>query len=139
MGIFLFVVTGVLECAGAAWSYYYGSHVEAGLAGSMNSVLGIFPGLHRYHMHVTGASIGWAWVTLYGLIHLAAVYGYLKSMTKKRLKMGRPGQREITVVDQIYRDLAAASPASGLKPVSHLTWPRSFDYAPGLADLKIFF
>jgi len=39
MGIFLFVVTGVLECAGAAWSYYYGSHVEAGLAGSMNSVL----------------------------------------------------------------------------------------------------
>jgi hypothetical protein len=139
MGIFLLVVTGVLECAGAAWSYYYGSHIGARLAFPLNSVLGIFPGLHRYHVHVTPSSIGWAWVALYVLIHFAPVYGYLKSITNKRLKVGRPGEREITVVDRIYRDLAAASPESGLKPVSHLTWPRSFVYAPGVADLRIFF
>jgi len=138
MGIFLLVVTVVLELAGAAWSYYYGSHVSAGLAGLLNDALGMFPGLQRYHIHVTSRFIGWTWVALYSLIHLAAVYGHVKSITKKRLKMGRPGLREITVVDQIYQDLATASPASGLRPVPRLTWPRSFDYLPGY-DLTLFF
>src|SRR6266851_5197272 len=138
MGIFLLMVTVVLELAGAAWSYYYGSHVQAGLAGLLNDALGMFPGLQRYHIHVTSVFIGWAWVALYSLIHMAAVYGHVKSVTKKRLKMGRPGQREITVVDQVYRDLATATPASGLGPVSRLAWPRSFDYLPGY-DLALFF
>ncbi len=138
MGIFLLVVTVVLELAGAAWSYWYGSHVSAGLAGLLNDALGMFPGLQRHHIHVTSVFLGWAWVALYSLIHLAAVYGHVKSITKKRLKMGRPGQREITVVDQIYQDLATASPACGLGPVSRLTWPRSFDYLPGY-DLTLFF
>ena len=138
MGIFLLVVTVVLELAGAAWSYWYGSHMSAGLAGLLNGALGTFPGLQRYHLHVTGELMGWAWVALYGLIHLAAVYGHLKSLAKKRLKMGRPGQREIAVVDQVYQDLVAAFPASGLRPVSRLAWPRSFDYLPGY-DLKLFF
>src|SRR5260370_41815672 len=52
--------------------------------------------------------------------------------------MGRPGLREITVVDQIYQNLSTASPASGLRPVSRLTWPRSFDYLPGY-DITLFF
>lgn len=138
MGIFLLVVMVVLELAGAAWSYWYGSHVQAGLAGLLNDALGMFPGLQRYHLHVTSVFIGWAWVALYSLIHLAAVYGHVKSITKKRLKMGRPGLREITVVDQIYQDLTTASPASGLGPVSRLAWPRSFDYLPGY-DLALFF
>ena len=138
MGIFLLVVTVVLELAGAAWSYWYGSHVSAGLAGLLNDALGMFPGLQRHHIHVTGVFMGWAWVAMYSLIHLAAVYGYVKSIAKKRLKMGRPGQREITVVDQIYQDLATATPASGLGPVSRLAWPRSFDYLPGY-DLTLFF
>jgi hypothetical protein len=124
MGIFLLVVTVVLELAGAAWSYYYGSHVLAGL--------------QRYHIHVTSVFMGWAWVALYSLVHLAAVYGHVKSITKKRLKMGRPGLREITVVDQVYQNLATASSASGLRPVSRLTWPGSFDYLPGY-DLTLFF
>src|SRR5712692_2488171 len=96
MGIFLLVVTVVLELAGAAWSYYYGSHVSAGLAGLLNDALGMFPGLQRYHLHVTTVFIGWAWVALYSLI-----------------------------------DLATASPACGLGPVSRLTWPRSFGNLPG--------
>src|SRR6266702_2722383 len=135
MGIFLLVVTVVLELAGAAWSYCYGSHMLAGL---LNDALGMFPGLQRYHIHVTGVFMGWAWVALYSLIHLAAVYGHVKSIAKKRLRMGRPGQREITVVDQVYQDLATACPASGLRPVSRLAWPRSFDYLPGY-DLTLFF
>jgi hypothetical protein len=138
MGIFLLVVTVVLELAGAAWSYWYGSHVSAGLAGLLNDALGMFPGLQRHHIHVTGVFMGWAWVALYSLIHLAAVYGHVKSTAKKRLRMGRPGQREITVVDQVYQGLATASPASGLGPVSRLAWPRSFDYLPGY-DLTLFF
>jgi hypothetical protein len=138
MGIFLLVVTVVLELAGAAWSYWYGSHVSAGLAGLLNDALGMFPGLQRHHIHVTGVFMGWAWVALYSLIHLAAVYGHVKSIAKKRLKMGRPGQREITVVDQVYQDLATATPASGLGPVSRLAWPHSFDYLPGY-DLTLFF
>jgi hypothetical protein len=136
MGIFLLVVTVVLELAGAAWSYWYGSHVSAGQAGLLNDALGMFPVLQRRHIHVTGVFMGW--VALYGFIHLAAVYGHMKSITKKRLKMGRPGQREITVVDRVYQDLATASPASGLGPVSRLAWPRSFDYLPGY-DLTLFF
>lgn len=138
MGIFLLVVTVVLELAGAAWSYWYGSHVSAGLAGLLNGALAMFPGLQRHHLHITGMFIGWFWVALYGLIHLAAVYGYVKSLAKKRLKMGRPGQRETTVVDRACQDLAAAFPASGLGPVSRLAWPRSFDYLPGY-DLTLFF
>jgi hypothetical protein len=138
MGIFLLVVTVVLELAGAAWSHWYGSHVSAGLAGLLNGALGMFPGLQRHHIHITDMFIGWAWVALYGLIHLAAVYGHVKSLAKKRLKMGRPGQREISVVDQAYQDLAAAFPASGLEPVTRLAWPRSFDYLPGY-DLTVFF
>ena len=138
MGIFLLVVTVVLELAGAGWSYWYGTHVSSGLAGLLNGALAMFPGLQRHHLHITGALLGWAWVALYGLIHLAAVYGHVKSIAKKRLKMGRPGQREITVVDRVYRDLATASPASGLGPVSRLAWPRSFDYLPGY-DLTLFF
>ena len=43
MGIFLLVVTIVLELAGAAWSYCYGSHVSAGLAGLLNDALGHVP------------------------------------------------------------------------------------------------
>jgi hypothetical protein len=138
MGIFLLVVTVVLELAGAAWSYWYGSHVSAGLAGLLNGALGMFPGLQRYHIHVTSVFMGWAWVALYGLIHLAALYGHVKSLAKKRLKMGRPGQREITVVDQACQDLAAALQASGLGPVTRFAWPRSFDYLPGY-DLTLFF
>src|SRR6266853_4296426 len=83
MGIFLLVVTVVLELAGAAWSYCYGSYVSAGLAGLLNDALGMFPGLQRYHIHVTSVFIGWAWVALYSLIHMAAVYGHVKSVTKK--------------------------------------------------------
>ena len=132
------MVTIVLELAGAAWSYCYGSHVLAGLAGLLNGALAMFPGLQRANIHVTGALISWAWVALYGLIHLAAVYGHVKSLAKKRLRMGRPGQREITVVDRVYKDLAAALPTSGLEPVCHLNWPRSFDYLPGY-DLTLFF
>ena len=138
MGIFLLMVTVVLEFAGAAWSYWYGSHVLSGLAGLLNEALGMFPGLQRYHLHVTGMFMGWTWVALYSLIHLAAVYGHIKSTTKKRLKMGRPGLRETTVVDQVYQDLATASPANGVGPVPRLSWPRSFDYLPGY-DLTLFF
>ena len=138
MGIFLLLVTIVLELAGAAWSYWYGSHVSAGLVGLLNGALGMFPGLQRHHIHATDVLMGWVWVALYGLIHLAAVYGHVKSLARKRLKMGRPGQRETTVVDRAYQDLAAAFPASGLGPVSRLAWPRSFDYLPGY-DLTLFF
>src|SRR5260370_5206553 len=138
MGIFLLVVTIALEVAGAGWSYYYGSHVQGGLACLFNDAIGMFPGLQRYHIHVTSVFLGWAWVALYSLIHLAAVYGHVKSITKKRLKMGRPGLREITVVDQIYQNLSTASPASGLRPVSRLTWRRAFDSLPGY-DLTLFF
>src|SRR5689334_14717035 len=123
MGIFLLVVTIVLELAGAAWSYWYGSHVSAGLAGLLNGALDMLPGLRHHHIHITSVFIGWAWVALYGLIHLAAVYGNIKSLAKKRLRMGRPGQREITVVDRVYQDLAAALPTSGL---TRLAWPSSF-------------
>jgi hypothetical protein len=52
--------------------------------------------------------------------------------------MGHPGQREIAAVDRACRELAAALQASGLEPVSRLTWPRSFDYLPGY-DLTVFF
>jgi hypothetical protein len=131
MGVFLVFVTFALELAGAAWSYYYGTHVTAGLAGFLNETFGALYWTSHYHLHVTVASIGWAWVTGYVLLHIAAMITSIKSTAKKRLTMGRPGLREIRVVDQIYQELINASPPFGLKRVSHLAWPRSFDYAPG--------
>src|SRR5215472_2952159 len=123
MGIFLLFVTFALELTGAAWSYYYGTHVIAGLAGFLNETFGALYGTSRYHMHVTVASIGWIWVTGDVLVHIAAMMAYIKSTAKKRLRMGRPGLREIRVVDQIYQELLNASPPLGLKRVSHLKWP----------------
>jgi hypothetical protein len=105
--------------------------MAAELAGLLNETFGAWYWTSRYHVHVTVATIGWIWVTGYVLLHIAAIVGSIKSTTKKLLKLGRPGLREIRIVDQIYRELIRATPPFGLKRVSRLSWPRSFEYAPG--------
>lgn len=131
MGVFLLFVTVALEVAGASWSYYYGSHMAAGLVRPLNETFEAWYWTAHYHLHVTVATMGWIWVSGYVLLHSAAIIGCIKSTTKKRLKLGHPGLREIRVVDQIYRELISASPPFGLKRVARLSWPRSFAYAPG--------
>jgi len=131
MGIFLLFVTLVLEALGGVWSYYFGTHYTAGMAGMLNATFEAWFGTSRSHLHVTTAQIGQLWVIGYVLIHLGAVVGYVKWVTKKRLKMGSPGPREIEAVDRIYRQLATASPPPGFERVSHLRWPGAINYAPG--------
>jgi FtsZ-interacting cell division protein YlmF len=131
MGIFLLFVTLVLEALGGVWSYYFGVHYAAGMAGMLNATFEAWYGTSRAPIHVTTVHIGLLWVVVYVLIHLGAVVGYVKGVAKKRLKMGSPGPREIEAVDRIYRQLATASPPAGFERVSHLRWPGAFKYAPG--------
>jgi hypothetical protein len=136
MGIFLLIMTLGVEVLGTYWSYYYGSHRLAWLATLVNGLIGISPRLSQFH--VTATQIGWDWVALYILLHLVAVIASLRTTTRKRLKMGSP-ERFISTVDRIYQELATASPAPGLSRVTHLNWPRTFDYAPGAQDFTISF
>lgn len=134
MGIFVLVVSLLLEVAGMAFSYWFGAHafgLGAMWAATINGVGASFPGLHRYHLHVTAATIGLCWLAANMSVHLMAIIAYVRRIAKKRVKMGNPGLREVQAVERACRQLVAASPSANLEPVHHFGWPLTFDYAPG--------
>jgi len=134
VGIFVLVVSLLLEVAGMAFSYWFGAHafgLGAMWAATINGVGASFPGLHRYHLHVTAATIGLCWLAANMSVHLMAIIAYVRRIAKKRVKMGNPGLREVQAVERACRQLVAASPSANLEPVHHFGWPLTFDYAPG--------
>lgn len=134
MGIFVLLVSILLEVVGMAFSYWFGTHAY-GLgnmwAATINGLPASFPGLHRYHIHVTASTIGLFWLAGNMSLHLMAIIAYVKSIAKKRVKMGNPGLREVQAVERACRQLVTASPSASLEPVHHFGWPLAFDYAPG--------
>ena len=134
MGIFVLVVSLLLEGVGMAFSYWFGTHafgLGAMWAATINGVGASFPGLHRYHIHITAATIGLCWLAANMSVHLMAIIAYVRRIAKKRAKMGNPGLREVQAVERACRQLVAASPSANLEPVHHFGWPLTFDYAPG--------
>ncbi len=134
MGIFVLVVSILLEVVGMAFSYWFGTHafgLGAMWAATINGLPASFPGLHRYHLHVTASTIGLFWLAGNMSLHLMAIIAYVRSIAKKRVKMGNPGLREVQAVERACRQLVTASPSASLAPVHHFGWPLTFDYAPG--------
>jgi hypothetical protein len=134
MGIFVFIILILLEIAGMGFSYWFGAHafhiadtwavIVSGLSVSL-------PGLRRYHIHVTAHTIGLFWLAGNISLHIMAAISSMRTTFRKRVKMGRPGMREIQMVERVLRQLVTASPSGSLEPVQQFNWPLTFDYAPG--------
>ncbi len=134
MGVFVLIVSVLLEVVGMACSYWYGAHafgIGTAWAETINGLAASLPGLHRYHIHITAVTVGLAWLAGNMSLHLMAIIAYIKNTAQKRVKMGNPGLREIQAVERACRQLVTASPSAGLAPVQHFGWPLTFDYVPG--------
>ncbi|MBA2681808.1 MAG: hypothetical protein H0U76_25860 [Ktedonobacteraceae bacterium] len=141
MGIFVLIVSVLLEVAGMAFSYWFGAHAF-GLgnmwAATINDMVAVLPGLHRYHIHITASTIGLFWLAGNMSLHTVAIVAYIKNTVRKRAMMGNPGMREIQAVDRALRQLVMASPSGNLAPIPNFGWPLTFDYEPGFGMAMYF-
>src|SRR5260370_16057125 len=102
-----------------ACSYWYGAHafgIGTAWAETINGLAASLPGLHRYHIHITAATVGLAWLAGNMSLHLMAIIAYIKNTAQKRVKMGNPGLREMQAVERACRQLVTASPSAGHSP-----------------------